>query len=150
MAKAQASKTQASKNQATKPSGAKGSGSQAKKTVKKNVPGGVAHVSATFNNTIVTITDPGGNVLSWASAGAGGFKGSRKSTPFAAQVAGENAAQKAKEHGVRTVSVLIKGPGSGRESALRALSAAGLKITLIKDVTPIPHNGCRPRKRRRV
>ncbi len=121
-----------------------------KKKVKKNVPVGVAHIHATFNNTIVTITDPAGNVVSSSSSGANGFKGSRKSTPFAAQVAGDNAARKAKEAGVRTVSVRIKGPGSGRESALRALHLAGLQVTLIKDITPVPHNGCRARKSRRV
>lgn len=122
----------------------------AKKKVKKNVPVGVAHVKSTFNNTIVTITDPMGNVLSWSSAGSRGFKGSRKSTPFAAQQAAEDAARKAMDHGLKTVSVYVKGPGSGREAALRSLSAVGLKITLIRDVTPIPHNGCRPPKRRRV
>lgn len=121
-----------------------------KKKVKKNVPVGVAFVHATFNNTIVTITDPSGAVLAWSSSGSNGFKGSRKSTPFAAQVAGEAAARKAKEFGVRSVTVYVKGPGSGRESALRALHQAGLNISLIKDITPIPHNGCRPRKSRRV
>lgn len=121
-----------------------------KKKTKKNVPTGVAHIHATFNNTIVTITDPAGNVVSWSSAGSNGFKGSRKSTPFAAQVAGEAAARKAKESGVRSVTVFVKGPGSGRESALRALYSSGLNITVIKDTTPIPHNGCRPRKSRRV
>ena len=121
-----------------------------KAKVRKNVLEGVAHIHATFNNTIVTITDPNGNALAWSSAGVRGFKGSRKSTPFAAQLVAEDAARKAMDHGVRTVSVEVKGPGSGRESALRALSTAGLKITLIKDVTPIPHNGCRPPKRRRV
>jgi small subunit ribosomal protein S11 len=121
-----------------------------KKKVKKNVPVGVAHVHATFNNTIVTITDPAGNVIASSSSGANGFKGSRKSTPFAAQVAGDSAARKAKEAGVRTVSVRVKGPGSGRESALRALHLAGLQVTLIKDITPVPHNGCRPPKRRRI
>lgn len=125
-------------------------GAAKKKKVKKNVPVGVAHVHATFNNTIVTITDPAGNVIASSSAGANGFKGSRKSTPFAAQVAGDIAARKAKEAGVRTVSVKIKGPGSGRESALRALHLAGLQVTLIKDITPVPHNGCRARKSRRV
>jgi len=125
-------------------------GTKKKKKVKKNVPVGVAHVYATFNNTVVTITDPQGNVVSWSSAGCNGFKGSRKSTPFAAQVAGDAAARKAKEAGVRTVSVMVRGPGAGRESALRALHSAGINITLIKDVTPIPHNGCRPRKSRRV
>jgi len=118
--------------------------------VSKNIPVGVAHIHATFNNTIVTIAGPDGSVISWSSAGARGFKGSRKSTPFAAQLVAEDAAMKAMDHGVRTVSVEVKGPGSGRESALRALSTAGLKVTLIKDVTPIPHNGCRPPKRRRV
>jgi len=117
---------------------------------KKNVTTGVAHIQATFNNTIVTITDVAGNVISWSTCGAKAFKGSRKSTPFAAQVAAEDAAKKAQEHGMRTVEVHVKGPGSGRESALRALQAAGLNISLIKDVTPIPHNGCRPPKRRRV
>ncbi len=121
-----------------------------KKRVKKNVAAGVVHIAATFNNTMVTITDVSGNVLSWSSAGARGFKGSRKSTPFAAQVAAGDAAAKAMEHGLKTVTVQVSGPGAGRESALRALSAAGLKITLIRDVTPIPHNGCRPPKRRRV
>jgi small subunit ribosomal protein S11 len=117
---------------------------------KKNVANGIAHVQATFNNTIVTITDNMGNVISWSSCGAKAFKGSRKSTPFAAQIAAEDAAKKAQEHGMRSVEVHVKGPGSGRESALRALQAAGLNITVIKDVTPIPHNGCRPPKRRRV
>jgi small subunit ribosomal protein S11 len=117
---------------------------------KKNVANGIAHIQATFNNTIVTITDVSGNVISWSTCGAKNFKGSRKSTPFAAQMAAEDAAQKAREHGMRSVEVRVKGPGSGRESALRALSATGLNITLIKDVTPIPHNGCRPPKRRRV
>ena len=121
-----------------------------KKKVKRNVPVGVAHVHATFNNTIVTITDPQGGVVSWSSSGCNGFKGSRKSTPFAAQVAGETAARKAKEAGMRSVSILVKGPGSGRESALRAIATAGLNVTLIKDITPIPHNGCRARKGRRV
>jgi len=120
------------------------------KREKKNVPVGIAHIHATFNNTVVTITDPNGNALAWSSAGVRGFKGSRKSTPFAAQMVAEDAARKAMDHGVRTVTVEVKGPGSGRESALRALATAGLKVTLIKDVTPIPHNGCRPPKRRRV
>lgn len=120
------------------------------KKVKKNVPEGIAHIQATFNNTIVTITDKQGNAISWASAGTQGFKGSRKGTPFAAQVAAENAAKKAAEHGMRTVEVHVKGPGSGREAALRALQMAGLQIKVIKDVTPLPHNGCRPPKRRRV
>ena len=117
---------------------------------RKNISSGVAHVSASFNNTMITITDAQGNAISWSSAGSQGFKGSRKSTPFAAQVAAENAARKAQEHGMRTLEVEVRGPGSGRESALRALSAAGFQITAIRDVTPIPHNGCRPRKRRRV
>ena len=121
-----------------------------KKKQKRNVPVGVAHIHATFNNTIVTITDPSGNVVASSSSGANGFKGSRKSTPFAAQVAGDIAARKAKEAGVRTVSVRIKGPGAGRESALRSLHLAGLQVTLIKDITPVPHNGCRARKSRRV
>jgi small subunit ribosomal protein S11 len=122
----------------------------AKKKVKKNVQSGIAHIQSTFNNTVVTITDVSGNVVSWSSAGVRGFKGSRKSTPFAAQLAAEDAAKKAMDHGMRSISVYVKGPGSGRESALRALQAAGFKITLIRDVTPIPHNGCRPPKRRRV
>ncbi len=121
-----------------------------KKKVKKNIPVGVAHIHATFNNTIVTITDPNGNVVSWSSSGCNGFKGSRKSTPFAAQIAGENAAKKAREVGMRSVNVFVKGPGSGRESALRAIHNSGLAVTLIKDITPVPHNGCRPRKSRRV
>src|SRR3954462_10523367 len=123
---------------------------KAKKKVKKNVQSGIAHVQSTFNNTIVTITDVSGNVVSWSSAGVRGFKGSRKSTPFAAQLAAEDAAKKAMDHGMRSIAVFVNGPGSGRESALRALQAAGFKITLIRDVTPIPHNGCRPPKRRRV
>ncbi len=122
-----------------------------KKKAKKNVPVGFAYVNSTFNNTIVTITDPTGNVISWSSSGAHGFKGSRKSTPFAAQVAGENAARKAREAaGMRSVVAYVNGPGAGRESALRAINGAGLSITLIKDTTPVPHNGCRPRKTRRV
>ena len=121
-----------------------------KKVEKKNIARGVAHIQSTFNNTIITITDPVGNVVAWSTAGAKGFKGSRKSTPFAAQIAAEEAATKAMEHGMRSVEAYIKGPGSGRESALRALSLAGLTVTMIKDVTPIPHNGCRPPKRRRV
>ena len=121
-----------------------------KKKERKNVPVGVAHIQATFNNTMITITDSVGNVLAWSSSGSKGFKGSRKSTPFAAQMAAEDAAKKAQEHGVRSIEVYVKGPGSGRESALRALQAAGFNISLIRDVTPIPHNGCRPPKRRRV
>ncbi len=121
-----------------------------KKKERKNIPVGVAHIKATFNNTLVTITDPAGNVISWSSAGVQGFKGSRKGTPFAAQLAAQDAAKKAMEHGMRTVDVMVKGPGSGREAALRALQAAGLSVNLIRDVSPIPHNGCRPPKRRRV
>src|SRR5512137_1736651 len=121
-----------------------------KKKVKKNVPVGIVHVKSTFNNTTVTITDPTGNAISWATAGTQGFKGSRKSTPFAAQLAAEEAAKKALDSGVRQVTILVKGPGAGRESALRAIQASGLRITVIRDVTPIPHNGCRPSKRRRV
>ena len=121
-----------------------------KKKTKKNIPVGVAHIQATFNNTIVTITDPAGNTVAWSSAGVRGFKGSRKSTPFAAQLVAEDAAKKAMEHGMKAVGIFIKGPGAGRESALRAIANAGLRITVIKDVTPIPHNGCRPPKRRRV
>lgn len=121
-----------------------------KKRGKKNISEGIAHIHSTFNNTIVTITDYQGNVISWASAGTMGFKGSRKGTPFAAQQAADSAAKKAMDHGVRTVQVFVRGPGAGRESALRSLQAAGFNISLIKDVTPIPHNGCRPPKRRRV
>ena len=122
----------------------------AQRRAKKNVPMGVVHIQATFNNTIVTITDPAGNAVSWASAGVKGFKGSRKSTPFAAQLVAEDAARKAMEHGMKAVGVFVKGPGAGRESALRAFQTAGMRVTLIRDVTPIPHNGCRPPKRRRV
>ncbi len=117
---------------------------------KKNIPEGIAHIQATFNNTCITITDKQGNTVSWSTCGVQGFKGSRKGTPFAAQMASENAARKAMEHGMRVVDVHINGPGSGREAAVRALAAAGLKIKTIKDVTPLPHNGCRPPKRRRV
>ena len=120
------------------------------KKERKNIPVGVAHIQATFNNTIVTFTDQKGNVVSWATAGGAGFKGSRKSTPFAAQVAAENAARKAQENGMRTVGILVKGPGSGREAAMRAIHNAGFKVSYIRDITPIPHNGCRPPKRRRV
>lgn len=122
----------------------------AKRRVRKNIPNGVVHLRATFNNTIITITDPVGNVISWASAGVCGFKGSRKSTPFAAQVAAERAAKAAIEHGLASVEVHVKGPGSGREAAIRSLQALGLDISMIRDVTPIPHNGTRPPKRRRV
>ena len=121
-----------------------------KKKIKKNILNGIAFVQSTFNNTIISITDTNGNVISWASAGQKGFKGSRKSTPYAAQVAAEDAAKKAMEHGMKTIEVMVKGPGTGRESALRALQTTGFTITSIKDVTPIPHNGCRPPKRRRV
>ncbi|OLE13818.1 MAG: 30S ribosomal protein S11 [Armatimonadetes bacterium 13_1_20CM_4_65_7] len=126
---------------------AKGKG---RKKERRNVPTGVAHIQSTFNNTIVTITDPQGNVLAWSSAGATGLKGSRKGTPFAAGLAAEAAARKAIEHGVKQVEVYVKGPGAGREAAIRSLQAAGLEVNLIRDVTPIPHNGCRPPKRRRV
>jgi small subunit ribosomal protein S11 len=121
-----------------------------RRKTKKMVSEGVAHIHSTFNNTIITITDPVGNVVAWSSAGSVGFKGSRKGTPFAAQLAAESAAKKAMEYGLRTVQVFVKGPGAGRESALRSLQAAGFAVSLIKDVTPIPHNGCRPPKRRRV
>ncbi|MBX6753999.1 30S ribosomal protein S11 [Thermorudis peleae] len=117
---------------------------------RKNIPRGRAYIQATFNNTIVTMTDPNGNVIAWASAGSSGFKGSRKSTPYAAQVAAENAARKAMEHGMRQVDVFVKGPGAGREMAIRALQAAGLQVLSITDITPVPHNGCRPPKRRRT
>jgi len=123
---------------------------QVRKKIKKMVPQGQAHIHATFNNTIVTITDAKGNTVAWASAGSSGFKGSRKSTPFAAQLAAENAARKAQEHGMKKVDVFVKGPGSGRETAIRSLQAAGLEVGAISDVTPQPHNGCRPPKRRRV
>ena len=132
-------KAQAAKKGATK-----------KRRERKNIEKGAAHIRASFNNTIVTITDLGGNALSWASSGGLGFRGSRKSTPFAAQTAAETAAKASREHGLKTVEVYVKGPGSGREAAIRALQAAGLEVTMIKDVTPIPHNGCRPPKRRRV
>lgn len=121
-----------------------------KKRERKNIENGIAHIKSTFNNTVVTITDTKGNTLSWASAGGVGFKGSRKSTPFAAQLAAENAAKEAMEHGLKEVEVMVKGPGAGREAAIRSLQAAGLEVNVIKDVTPIPHNGCRPPKRRRV
>ncbi len=121
-----------------------------RKKVKKNVQTGIAHIQSTFNNTMITITDVAGNTLCWSTAGGQGFKGSRKSTPFAAQVAAEECSKKAMEHGIRQLSIYVKGPGSGRESAVRALQAAGIKITLIRDVTPVPHNGWRPPKRRRV
>ena len=125
-------------------------GQRVKRRERKNITSGIAHVNATFNNTIITITDVQGNTIAWASAGAQGFKGSRKSTPYAAQIAAENAGRKAIEHGMKTLEIQVKGPGSGRESALRALNSVGFTITAIRDVTPIPHNGCRPPKRRRV
>ena len=127
----------------------RGAGRQRRRE-RKSVPRGQAHIQSTFNNTIVTITDPNGNVVSWSSAGASGFKGSRKSTPYAAQLTAESAARKAMEHGVRQIEVYVKGPGAGREAAIRSLQAAGLEVTAITDVTPIPHNGTRPPKRRRV
>lgn len=135
---------------AAKDNAAAASGTRLKKREKKNISTGVAHVNASFNNTIITITDTQGNTVSWSSAGAHGFKGSRKSTPYAAQVTAEDAGRKAMEHGMKILSVEVKGPGSGRESALRALQAVGFSILAIKDVTPVPHNGCRPPKRRRV
>jgi len=128
----------------------KGKTTRVRRRERKNIERGQAHISSTFNNTMVTLTDMQGNVISWASAGQLGFRGSRKSTPFAAQQAAEEAAKKAMEHGLRTVEVYVKGPGSGREAAIRSLQAAGLEVSMIKDVTPIPHNGCRPPKRRRV
>jgi small subunit ribosomal protein S11 len=126
------------------------SSSRPRKKERKNISSGVAHVLATFNNTIVTITDAQGNAISWSSSGTQGFKGSRKSTPYAAQMAAEDAGRKAREHGMETLEIMVSGPGSGRESALRALQSVGFYVTAIRDVTPIPHNGCRPRKRRRV
>jgi len=124
-------------------------GTRVRRRERKNITSGVAHVNATFNNTMITVTDAQGNAIAWSSAGSQGFKGSRKSTPYAAQIAGEDAGKKAMEHGMKTLEVEVKGPGAGRESALRALQAVGFSITAIRDVTPIPHNGCRPRKRRR-
>jgi len=124
--------------------------SGAKRRVRKNIANAVAHIKASFNNTLISFTDEAGNAICWATSGASGFHGSRKSTPFAAQVAAEEACKKAMDHGVKNVSVLVKGPGSGRESAIRAIAASGLNVTFIRDVTPIPHNGCRPPKRRRV
>ncbi len=153
---AQAAKAKTSKPAASAATGATGAAAtkrrafKGKKRERKAVPRGQAHIQSTFNNTLVTLTDPQGGVLSWGSAGSSGFKGSRKSTPYAAQVAGENAARKAMEHGLRQVEVFVKGPGSGREGAIRALQAAGMTVTSITDMTPIPHNGCRPPKRRRV
>jgi len=134
-----------------KPQAAQGAtAARPRRRERKNITSGVAHVNATFNNTMITITDAQGNTIAWSSAGTQGFKGSRKSTPYAAQMAAEDAGKKAMEHGVRTLEVEVKGPGAGRESALRALQSVGFMITSIRDVTPIPHNGCRPRKRRRV
>jgi small subunit ribosomal protein S11 len=130
--------------------GKKGAKTKGRKKSKKNVSSGIAHIQSTFNNTIITITDLNGNTVSWSTAGARGFKGSRKSTPFAAQLAAEEAARKAQDAGMRTVALFVKGPGAGRESALRAFQNVGMRVTLIRDVTPIPHNGCRPPKRRRV
>lgn len=130
--------------------GGQAAGARVRRRERKNITSGVAHVNASFNNTVVTITDEQGNAISWSSAGGMGFKGSRKSTPYAAQLAAEDAAKKAMEHGLKTVNVEVRGPGSGRENALRALQSAGLVVQVIRDVTPIPHNGCRPRKRRRV
>ncbi len=129
---------------------AKSASARPRRRERKNITSGVAHVSATFNNTMITITDAQGNAIAWSSAGSQGFRGSRKSTPYASQVAAEDAGKKAMEHGMKTLEVEVKGPGSGRESALRALQTTGFTITSIRDVTPIPHNGCRPRKRRRV
>jgi small subunit ribosomal protein S11 len=129
---------------------AKAATARPRRRERKNIASGVAHINSTFNNTMITISDAQGNAIAWSSAGSMGFKGSRKSTPYAAQVAGEDAGKKAQEHGMKTLEVEVKGPGSGRESALRALQAIGFTITAIRDVTPIPHNGCRPRKRRRV
>jgi small subunit ribosomal protein S11 len=129
---------------------AKGKATRTKRRVRKNIESGVAHIRSTFNNTIVTIADPQGNVISWASAGALGFKGSRKSTPFAAQMAAESAGKAAMDHGMKTLEVSVKGPGAGREAAIRSLQAVGIEVSMIRDVTPVPHNGCRPPKRRRV
>ena len=129
---------------------AKAAAARPRRRERKNIASGVAHINSTFNNTMITITDVQGNTISWSTAGGMGFRGSRKSTPYAAQMAAEDAGKKAAEHGMKTLEVQVKGPGSGRESALRALQAVGFTITSIKDVTPIPHNGCRPRKRRRV
>ena len=129
---------------------AKSATARVRRRERKNITSGVAHVNATFNNTHITISDAQGNAIAWSSAGSQGFKGSRKSTPYAAQMAAEDAGRKAQEHGMKRLSVQVKGPGSGRESALRALQAVGFEVTMIRDVTPVPHNGCRPRKRRRV
>src|SRR6195952_2974624 len=134
----------------TAKTGAAAKGKAPKRKVKKNIATGIAHIQSSFNNTIVTVTDIAGNVAAWSSSGSSNFKGSRKSTPFAAQIAAENAARKAQEHGMRSLAIFVKGPGAGRESALRAFQIVGMRITLIRDITPIPHNGCRPPKRRRV
>ncbi len=140
----------AEKGQTAAVTAKKARAARAKRRERKVVPRGQAHIQSSFNNTIVTLTDPKGNVLSWSSAGANNFKGSRKSTPYAAQITAENAARKSQEHGLRQVEVFVKGPGSGREAAIRSLQASGLQVVSITDVTPIPHNGCRPPKRRRV
>ena len=151
MAKAEETREEKQEQKADSQTEQKGSDRAArKKRGRKNISEGVVHIHSTFNNTIVTITDYQGNVISWSSAGSMGFKGSRKGTPFAAQQAADSAAKKAMDHGLRTVQIFVRGPGAGRESALRALQSAGFNISLIKDVTPIPHNGCRPPKRRRV
>jgi small subunit ribosomal protein S11 len=150
MAKQAAASGSASGASPSQPPEKKGGAKGGRKRVRKDVSTGIAHIQSTFNNTIVTITDLQGNVVSWSSSGSRGFKGSRKSTPFAGQLAAEDAARKAAEHGMRTVAIFVKGPGSGRESALRAFQNVGMRVTLIRDVTPIPHNGCRPPKRRRV
>jgi small subunit ribosomal protein S11 len=135
---------------ARKPTAAQAAAARNKPKVRKNIATGVAHIQSTFNNTIITLTDVKGEAISWASAGTVGFKGTKKGTPFAAQLASENAARKAQEHGLKRVDVFVKGPGGGRETAIRALSAVGIEVNLIRDVTPLPHNGCRPPKRRRV
>ncbi len=135
---------------AEKKKGGAAASAKVRKKARKNIANGVVHIQATFNNTIVNISDKQGNTISWASSGAAGFKGSRKSTPFAAQLAAEQCAKKAMEHGLKSVEIFVKGPGGGREAAIRSLQAVGLEISLIRDVTPIPHNGCRPPKRRRV
>lgn len=143
-------KTQVESTEGTAPAAAAPEAAAKKKKGKRSVASGVVYITATFNNTIISVADASGGVISWSSAGAKGFKGSRKNTPFAAQVAAEDAVRKAMEHGLRSVSVEVKGPGAGRESALRAIQAAGIKVSQIKDTTPVPHNGCRPPKRRRV
>ena len=147
MAKATAASQSSSQSGAPEKKGGSKGG---RKKVRKDVSTGIAHIQSTFNNTMVSITDLQGNTISWSTAGSRGFKGSRKSTPFAAQLAAEDAARKAQEHGMRSIAIFVKGPGSGRESALRAFQNVGMRVTLIRDVTPIPHNGCRPPKRRRV